>query len=95
LSDELSRDTIDIEKFERQIDSKTIEKLNKKIDDIKCSIQIIIILIILIVAIQISQILENPDFLLYGSTAMLVTITVVFLIFAAIAIICTSDNQES
>ncbi|MGY5880987.1 MAG: hypothetical protein RTV31_12095 [Candidatus Thorarchaeota archaeon] len=74
-----------------QEDSKTIEKLNKKIDDVQCVVRTIIILIILIIVTQLSLILENPS---YGSSGLWISITVVFFILAAISIICTSGNQK-
>ncbi|PNX52678.1 MAG: hypothetical protein BV458_08330 [Thermoplasmata archaeon M9B2D] len=79
---------------ESQVDSKTIVKLNQKIDDLRCGIQAIIILIILIFAIQINQMLASPYSILYGWSPYLVSITVVCFIFAILQI-CRDDGQSS
>ena len=71
-----------------QEDSKTIENLNKKVDDIQCVIQIIIVLIILIFLIEISQILDGTF------TIWLIIIAIFFVIVAAICIRCTGDNHK-
>lgn len=74
-----------------QEDPKTIEKLERKIDDIQCITRTIIVLIILIIITQISLILENPP---SGSSGLWVFVTVVFLILAAISIFCTSSQRS-
>ena len=78
-----------------QEDSETIEILNRKIDDIQCVIKIIIVLIVLIMATQLSQILESSDYPVSGSnsSALWLTITVVFFILATISFICTSQRS--
>jgi len=78
-----------------QEDSKTIEKLNRKIDDIQCVNKIIIVLIVLIIATQASQIIESPDFLSFNLSPILLLITAVFFILAAITMFCTSDNRKT
>jgi len=70
-----------------QEDSKTIEELNRKIDDVQCVVRTIIVLIILIIITQMSIILENPT---TGSSELWIFITVAFFIIAAISIYCTT-----
>ena len=71
--------------------SRTIEKLNQKIDDVQCIVRTIIILIILIIVTQISIVLENPP---AGSSELWIFITVAFFILAAISIYCTGRIQK-
>ncbi|TFH08045.1 MAG: hypothetical protein E4H14_07200 [Candidatus Thorarchaeota archaeon] len=80
-----------------QEDSETIEILNRKIDDIQCVIKIVIILIVLIIATQFFHILESSDYPVSNSVSseILITITAVFFILAAISFICTSSSQRS
>lgn len=75
-----------------QEDSKTIEKLNQKIDDVQCIVRTVIILIILIIITQISIVLENPP---TGSSELWIFVTVVFLVLATISIYCTGRIQKT
>ncbi|MCK4566528.1 MAG: hypothetical protein KAU48_04385 [Candidatus Thorarchaeota archaeon] len=77
------------------VDSKNIVRLNKKIDEIQCVLQIIIVLIILIFVTQIFQIIESPDDPLYGWSSISIIIIAVFFLLGAICIICNNDNQKS
>ena len=73
---------------------KDIIKLNNKIDDIKCGMQIFLILIILILAIQVITIIEDRDSLVYGWSTIIFFVIAAVLLIGVISILCTNDNQN-
>jgi len=76
------------------VNPKDIVRLNNKINDIRCAMQIFILIIILVFTIQILQITESRDSLFYGwSTIIFFAIAAVLLI-GVISILCTNDNQN-
>ncbi len=79
---------------ENLVNPKDIVRLNNKINDIRCAMQIFILIIIMIFAIQFLLITESRESLVYGwSTIIFFAIAAVLLI-GVISILCTNDNQN-
>jgi protein-S-isoprenylcysteine O-methyltransferase Ste14 len=79
---------------ENPVSPKYIVRLNNKIDDIRCAMQIFILIIILIFAIQILQITESRESLVYGWSTIIFFVIAAVLLIGVISILCTNDNQN-
>jgi len=78
---------------ESQVDPQFVARINQKLDDLRCVVQIIVFLIIFVSVIQIVQILTSPSSILSGFLFYIIIVLVLFLS-AAICFLRTDYNKE-
>jgi len=78
---------------ESRIDTDAIVRMNQKIDDLRCAVQLLIVFIVLIIVVLMAQALANPYSPLYGWSFLMILFAIVFLP-AIIFILRTHDNQK-
>jgi len=78
---------------ESRVDTKTLARLNQKIDDLRCAVQLLIIFIMLIVVVLVAQTLDSPYSPFYGRgwSFFILLFTIVFLP-AIVFILRAHDN---
>jgi hypothetical protein len=79
---------------ERQEDSASLTKLHRKMDDLRVTMQIIVILILFICVIQVIQIMADPLSLLHDWSGFIL-IFEIFLVLLAICFLPTRNPSHS
>ena len=80
---------------EKNPDTESNHTLEVRVHNLQCALQSIIIILLLILAVQIVQILDNPDSLLYSWVMYLVVGIIVFFFLVAICNTWSIDNEYS
>jgi len=78
---------------ESQVDPQFIARMNQKLDDLRCVVQIIVFLIIFVSIIQVVQILTSPSSILSGLLFYIIIVSALFLS-AAICFLRTDYSKE-